>query len=183
MKTILSLYSSISRSQFLRSNTTQSLSQTTSTPLSRPSLSYSEIISIRVVFPVALSPLRIVIFRWIVKEYLIRLFLTVISKFSRVGVFSVLNNLLDISLSGQYGDITGYTQEELESNFVEWIGLTASKMGISRSEILERADPSSFLFQSGYLTIEKKHGRITNSWLSQSWSSWFYCEHVLKTCL
>ena len=169
-------------------------------------------------------------------DYFRFIFLTGISKFSKVGVFSVLNNLLDISLSGQYGDITGYTQEELEGNFVEWIDLTASKMGMSRSEILERlrdyydgfsfngdtrlynpfsilsffamgefnnywyesgspsfivewmkrhkiqepedyrhkvvmnnfvnseeierADPSSFLFQSGYLTIEKKQDRL-----------------------
>jgi hypothetical protein len=40
-----------------------------------------------------------------------------VSKFSRVSIFSDLNNLEDISLSPDVGAICGYTQAELESVF------------------------------------------------------------------
>lgn len=165
-------------------------------------------------------------------EYLRFIFITGISKFSKIGVFSAMNNLLDISHSEKYGDIVGYTQEELENTFAIFIREIAKKMNITTDELayklkeyyngfsfdgvckvynpysilsffslgqfgnywyesasptfiiqwlmqhkiedpeayrhvqvkndftnsreIEYADPKSFLFQSGYLTIEKK---------------------------
>ncbi|MBQ7528502.1 AAA family ATPase [bacterium] len=71
-------------------------------------------------------------------EYLRFVFITGISKFSKMGVFSAMNNLFDISLIESYSDIVGYTQGELEENFKEWIDLTASKINIDCSEILAR---------------------------------------------
>ncbi|MCD8525016.1 MAG: ATP-binding protein [Gammaproteobacteria bacterium] len=44
-------------------------------------------------------------------------FLTGVSKFSKTGVFSGLNNLNDITYDTQYGTICGYTQQELEDTF------------------------------------------------------------------
>ena len=41
-------------------------------------------------------------------------FLTGVSKFSKVGVFSGLNNLKDITLDNRYATLLGITQEELE---------------------------------------------------------------------
>ena len=46
------------------------------------------------------------------------LLITGVSQFSRVSVFSDLNNLRNITLSTQYGAIAGITQAELEENFV-----------------------------------------------------------------
>ncbi|MFZ9034647.1 MAG: ATP-binding protein [Francisellaceae bacterium] len=43
--------------------------------------------------------------------------LTGVSKFSKVSLFSDLNNLNDITLDGQYADICGYNQAELEASF------------------------------------------------------------------
>ena len=169
-------------------------------------------------------------------EFLRFVMLTGISKFSKTGVFSALNNLEDISLDAQFGDITGYTQEELEFFFSDKISEAAQTLQISRehflkrlkdyydgfsfdgriklynpfsilqclkkaafnnywyesgspsfivdylkehqirepenyrhtvvkddfisSQEIERADPCSFLFQSGYLTIEKKQDQM-----------------------
>ena len=45
------------------------------------------------------------------------LLITGVSQFSRVSVFSDLNNLRNITLAPQYGAITGITQEELEKSF------------------------------------------------------------------
>jgi hypothetical protein len=47
--------------------------------------------------------------------------LTGVSKFSKVSLFSGLNNLQDISLDKRYGTLCGYTQEELESVFHNYL--------------------------------------------------------------
>jgi hypothetical protein len=46
-------------------------------------------------------------------------FITGVSKFSRVSIFSDLNNLKDITLDPRVGAICGYTQQELETTFAE----------------------------------------------------------------
>ena len=48
-------------------------------------------------------------------------FLTGVSKFNKTSIFSKLNNLTDISLKPGYGDICGYTQEEFESVFSDYL--------------------------------------------------------------
>ncbi len=54
-------------------------------------------------------------------QYLRFVFITGISKFAKVSLFSGLNQLRDISLSKEYGDICGYTERELEEVFGEII--------------------------------------------------------------
>ncbi len=46
-------------------------------------------------------------------------FITGISKFSKVGVFSALNNLVDITLDERYAAITGYSKEEIDAYFAD----------------------------------------------------------------
>ncbi len=48
-------------------------------------------------------------------------FLTGVSKFFKVSIFSGLNNLEDISLTPQFGTICGYTQKEVEENFTNYL--------------------------------------------------------------
>ncbi|WP_440993893.1 ATP-binding protein [Cysteiniphilum litorale] len=48
-------------------------------------------------------------------------FLTGVSKFSKVSLFSGLNNLKDISFHYRYADLCGYTQEELENTFDDYL--------------------------------------------------------------
>ena len=71
-------------------------------------------------------------------KYLRFVFITGISKFTKVGIFSGLNNLNDISMDDKYGDILGYTQKELEDNFSEWIEITAQKKSMSEKELLDK---------------------------------------------
>lgn len=47
--------------------------------------------------------------------------LTGVSKFSKISLFSGLNNLNDITLNSNYADICGYTQSELESIFTDYL--------------------------------------------------------------
>ncbi len=51
--------------------------------------------------------------------YLKLVFITGVSKFSKVSIFSGLNNLKDITLDPRYATICGYTQDELERVFEE----------------------------------------------------------------
>jgi hypothetical protein len=71
-------------------------------------------------------------------EYLRFVFLTGVSKFSGLSVFSALNNLDDITLQKPYASICGYTQEELESNFSEYIDSVAGCLNMTREKMLER---------------------------------------------
>lgn len=48
-------------------------------------------------------------------------FLTGVSKFAKVSIFSGLNNLEDISMSGDYSMLCGYTEDELQYYFREHI--------------------------------------------------------------
>jgi Predicted AAA-ATPase/PD-(D/E)XK nuclease superfamily len=54
-------------------------------------------------------------------RYLRFAFLTGVSKFAKVSIFSGLNNLEDISLNPDYGNICGYTQLDLESSFAPYL--------------------------------------------------------------
>ena len=71
-------------------------------------------------------------------EYLRFVLLTGISKFSKAGVFSALNNLADISMLKKYGDIVGYTQEELDENFAEYLETSSQSMNLNRDELREK---------------------------------------------
>jgi hypothetical protein len=51
--------------------------------------------------------------------YIKFVFITGVSKFSKVSLFSGLNNLNDITLAREYSAICGYTQEDLETVFAE----------------------------------------------------------------
>ncbi len=63
--------------------------------------------------------------------YLKFCFITGVSKFSKVSLFSGLNNLEDISLSESYATICGYTQEEFERVFSERLeGLDLEKVRV-----------------------------------------------------
>ena len=53
--------------------------------------------------------------------YLRFVFLTGVSKFSKVSLFSGLNNLHDITLHPEFNEICGYTQKELETTFADRI--------------------------------------------------------------
>jgi nicotinamide riboside kinase len=50
-------------------------------------------------------------------EHLRFVFMTGITKFAKVSVFSALNNLVDVTFDATYTTLCGYTQEELESCF------------------------------------------------------------------
>lgn len=79
-----------------------------------------------------------------VDRYLHFVFLTGVSKFSKVSIFSGLNNLTDISLDEQYGTLCGYTQEDLEADFAEHL------RGVDRQELRQWYNGYGFLGEPVY---------------------------------
>ena len=69
--------------------------------------------------------------------YLRFAFFTGVTKFSKVSIFSDLNQLNDISLDFDYGAICGITQEEMETNFVPEIEAMSKRYAFSKEECLE----------------------------------------------
>ncbi|MDR2085768.1 MAG: ATP-binding protein [Dysgonamonadaceae bacterium] len=69
-------------------------------------------------------------------KYLKFIFLTGVSKFAKVSIFSVLNSPNDITLDEKYATICGYTQPELESTFAGHIQAAADYQNMTRNELL-----------------------------------------------
>ena len=63
-------------------------------------------------------------------------FLTGVTKFSKISIFSDLNNLRDLSLIADYSAICGISQEELEANFEPEIISLAERNKMSYDEAL-----------------------------------------------
>ena len=72
-------------------------------------------------------------------EYIRFVLVTGVSKFVKVSLFSGLNQLEDISLSKEYGNICGYTQKELEFYFKQYLD------GLNLEEIKDWYNGYSFL--------------------------------------
>ena len=64
-------------------------------------------------------------------------FITGVSKFSQVSLFSGMNNPDDLSMLPDYATMFGYTQTELESYFSKYIDITAKELDMPRDVFLQ----------------------------------------------
>ncbi|MDR1313344.1 MAG: AAA family ATPase, partial [Deltaproteobacteria bacterium] len=65
-------------------------------------------------------------------------FITGVTKFSKMGVFSRLNNLRDISLYPDFSTFMGYTHEELQTYFAPFISTTALQLKMTEEGLLKK---------------------------------------------
>lgn len=92
-------------------------------------------------------------------------FLTGVSKFSKVSIFSGLNNLKDITLDRRYATLCGYTEEDLDRVF------SAHLAGVDRSKIRLWYNGYNFLGEKVYnpfdilLFIDSGH-QFKNYWFA-----------------
>ena len=118
-------------------------------------------------------------------EHLRFVFMTGVTKFSKVSVFSKLNNLRDISMSEQFATMYGYTQSELEANFGEQINELADKNKVDRTEYRETIKQwyNGFRFHPDTTTVYNpvsvgmfmnEGGRFTNFWFSTGSPSFIF---------
>lgn len=79
-------------------------------------------------------------------EHIRLLMITGVSRFSRISIFSDLNNLLDISQNYSYPDIVGYTQQELDHYFADRMALAATANNLSFEALKDKIK----LWYNGY---------------------------------
>ena len=72
------------------------------------------------------------------EPYLRFVFLTGITKFSQMSIFSELNNITNISMRNDYAGICGITQEELTTQMSADIDALAEKLSQTREETLKK---------------------------------------------
>ncbi len=108
-------------------------------------------------------------------------FLTGVSKFSKVSVFSELNNLTDLTQHPNYTTLLGITQAELNTDFAEHIEALAKKLKISREALLEKAkhwydgyswDGINFVYNPFSLLHLFNTGKFSNYWFQSGTVSW-----------
>ncbi|KKQ48906.1 MAG: hypothetical protein US69_C0012G0025 [candidate division TM6 bacterium GW2011_GWF2_38_10] len=112
------------------------------------------------------------------------LFITGVSRFSKVSLFSELNNLEDISLNEKFSTMCGYTQHELEYNFNEHINTLAQKQSLTYEETLAELKRWYNGFQF-YKTIERVYNpfSITNCLKTQDFQNYWFSSGTPKFML
>ena len=111
-------------------------------------------------------------------RYLRFAFLTGVSKFAKVSIFSGLNNLEDISLNPDYGNICGYTQLDLDTTFAPYLE------GVDMEKVKRWYNGYNFLGDSVYnpfdiLLFIKNHFEFDNYWFETGTPS-FLVELIKK---
>ncbi len=101
-------------------------------------------------------------------------FLTGVSRFSKLSVFSDLNNLKDISFENEYADICGISEEELKANFRQGIEEMSAQNGWSYDETLMKlkenydgyrfAENGSDMYNPWSLLNAMDNEKIANYW-------------------
>ncbi|MDR2757332.1 MAG: AAA family ATPase, partial [Planctomycetaceae bacterium] len=86
--------------------------------------------------------------------YLRFVFLTGVTKFSKVSVFSDLNNLMDISLDAEFSGICGISETELTQYFEPEIKKLSEQMKLSYDGTLEKLKK----YYNGYHFCEESEG-------------------------
>ena len=69
--------------------------------------------------------------------YLRFVFLTGITKFSQMSIFSELNNLKNVSMMPEYAGICGITLEELQTKLTDYIDALADNLNLTREQAVE----------------------------------------------
>jgi hypothetical protein len=108
-------------------------------------------------------------------EHLAFLFITGVTKFSQVSVFSDLNQLVDISLDARYAALCGITQDEMEATFTEELNYFSDQNGYSREEYLQRLRNfyNGYRFSKSPVSVYNPFGLLNHFSTGDFASYWF----------
>ena len=107
-------------------------------------------------------------------EHIRLVFLTGVSRFGKLSVFSDLNNIDDISFTDEYADICGITQQEMLENLQQGISKFAAVSDISIESALRQlkknydgyrfSENGSDIYNPWSLLYVLRYSRIENKW-------------------
>ncbi|MDR0909826.1 MAG: ATP-binding protein [Spirochaetaceae bacterium] len=91
-------------------------------------------------------------------------FITGVSKFSHISIFSDLNHLTDISLSESYNDLCGFTQKEINANFAPEIREAAKKNKLPKAQYLQELKDfyNGYRFSQNKITVHNPYGLLNH---------------------
>lgn len=116
-----------------------------------------------------------------VVDHLRFVFITGVSKFSKVTLFSELNNLTDLTHHDSFSTLLGITQAELEHYFDGYIGRLSGKTGLSREALLAKIkhwyngytwDGQHFLYNPFSLLGLFGSSAFKDFWFTSGTTSW-----------
>ena len=108
-------------------------------------------------------------------EYIKFAFLTGVTKFGKVSVFSDLNHLTDISLDSRYVDICGISEAELRTNFDEGVADLAAANNMTKDECYARLkrDFDGYHFQPDTVGVYNPFSLLSTLASGQFKDYWF----------
>ena len=108
--------------------------------------------------------------------YLRFVFLTGITKFSQMSIFSELNNLKNVSMMPEYAGICGITLEELQTKLTDYVDALADNLNLTREQAVQllgkRYDgyhfcwPSPDIFNPFSLLYALSDKRVDSYWFA-----------------
>mgnify|MGYP001207834731 FL=1 len=106
--------------------------------------------------------------------YLRFVFLTGITKFSQLSIFSELNNIKNISMLPEYAAICGITEEEMATQMDKDLDILAERLNVNREEVVKKlkahydgyhfAWPSPDIYNPFSLLNAFADGRLDSYW-------------------
>ena len=110
------------------------------------------------------------------EPYLRFVFLTGITKFSQLSIFSELNNISNVSMDDEYAGICGITLEELKTQMSDDVDALGEKLEMSREETIEAlrrhydgyhfSGMSPDVFNPFSLLNAMERGKLDNYWFT-----------------
>ena len=107
-------------------------------------------------------------------EHIQMVFLTGVSRFSKLSVFSDLNNISDITFVDDYADICGITEQEMQDNLQSGLNLLAERNGISKKDVCRQlksdydgyrfSESGSGIYNPWSLLKAMRYSKIDNYW-------------------
>ncbi len=85
-------------------------------------------------------------------------FVTGVSRFSKVSIFSKWNNLQDITMRGEFADFLGYREEEVRIYFKDYLEDLAKVYKLTLDEVMEKLK----FYYDGYRFSESNNVRVFN---------------------
>ena len=117
------------------------------------------------------------------------LFVTGVSKFCHVSLFSDLNNLTDITMDARFATMLGYTQEELDANFRDRIAAIAGNREIDEFKAAIKSWYNGYRFEENAKTVYnpvslakffESCGKFNNYWFTTGTPT-FLLELIMKS--
>ena len=103
-------------------------------------------------------------------------FLTGVTRFAHVNIFSGLNNLRDISMSTAYATLCGITEAELRANFAEGVARMAGARGLTVEKCYEKLEREYDGYRFSAEAVEGVYNpfSLLNAFVERSFGSYWF---------